>query len=257
MELSEKLLRIAQRYPDRFRARILGDIPRQAFHIRVLLEAVGANATVVDVGGGTSLFTPGCAAMGMDAILLDDFADYPDDEENTRARKQMLDEVHQPLAVRILNRDVMTEGLGIDPESVDCVTSFAAIEHFHHSPKKLLHEMFAALRPGGLFFLGAPNCVNLRKRLTVPLGFGKWTQMRDWYEREVFRGHVREPDVDDLGYIGTDLGVTSPRIYGRNWIGRNHPNPLIRSLTPLADRLLQLRPSLCSEIYLAGRKPLE
>ena len=43
--------------------------------------------------------------------------------------------------------------------------------------------------------VGVPNCVNLRKRLTVPLGRGKWSPMADWYEQPSFRGHVREPDA--------------------------------------------------------------
>ena len=31
--------------------------------------------------------------------------------------------------------------------------------------------------------------------------------MAHWYEPELFRGHVREPDVDDLRYIARDMGL--------------------------------------------------
>jgi hypothetical protein len=90
-----------------------------------------------------------------------------------------------------------------------------------------------ALKPGGLFFLGVPNCVNLRKRITVPLGAGKWSAIEEWYEREMFRGHVREPDVGDLRYIARDLGLRDVRIFGRNWLGYASRHGWVRALTPL------------------------
>ena len=44
--------------------------------------------------------------------------------------------------------------------------------------------------------LGVPNCVNLRKRITVPLGRGKWVvHGRLARQRPTSGGHVREPDV--------------------------------------------------------------
>ena len=61
--------------------------------------------------------------------------------------------------------------------------------------------------------------MNLRKRITVPLGYGKWSRMEDWYEEDRFRGHVREPDVADLRYIGADLDLKNIEILGRNWLG--------------------------------------
>jgi len=116
-------------------------------------------------------------------------------------------------------------------------------------------DWVTALKPGGLFFLGVPNCVNLRKRLTVPFGNGKWSQMQEWYEGEVFRGHVREPDVDDLHYMARSLGLREVEVAGKNWLGYSSHFPLVQMLTPFADRLLQLRPSLCANIYLIGHKP--
>jgi hypothetical protein len=96
--------------------------------------------------------------------------------------------------------------------------------------------------------------VNLRKRLTVPFGVGKWTPMWAWYEVERFRSHVREPDVDDLRYIAADLGLCNVKIIGRNWSGYRSRFRAARIITPLIDRLLRFWPSLCSDIYLVGRK---
>jgi hypothetical protein len=79
--------------------------------------------------------------------------------------------------------------------------------------------------------------------------------MKDWYEQDRFGGHVREPDVDDLLYIVRNVGLTAAKVYGRNWIGLRHPNRLIQIGTRAVDRLLQARPSLCSDIYVLARKP--
>jgi SAM-dependent methyltransferase len=129
------------------------------------------------------------------------------------------------------------------------------MEHWHNSPKRLFAEVARALRPGGLFLLGVPNCVNLRKRLTVPLGVGKWSAMAEWYEEELFRGHTREPDVGDLYYIARDLGLAEVEVFGRNWAGYANRHRGVRVVTPFIDRLLQVRPTLCSDIYVCGRVP--
>src|SRR5690606_24685391 len=121
--------------------------------------------------------------------------------------------------------------------------------------KELFHQVIDKLRPGGAFILGAPNCVNLRKRITTPLGWGKWSALADWYEQPVFRGHVREPDVADLRYIAADMGLRDVEIFGRNWIGHLSPNPLVRAATFVLDRPLRLAPSLCADLYMIGQKP--
>ena len=69
-----------------------------------------------------------------------------------------------------------------------------------------------------------------------------------------FRGHVREPDVEDLHYIARDMQLAQVEIFGRNWAGYLGGRA-VRTLTRLLDPLLQRRPSLCSDLYLVGRKP--
>jgi SAM-dependent methyltransferase len=252
----EKILRdIAAEYPERYRKRVVEEIPRQVFQIGIVLDALGPGASIVDLGGGTSLFAPGCAALGLNTILLDDFRDFENDPEDVEAREEMLRSVHAGLSVRVIEHDTITNPFWLGSESLDALASFDAIEHFHHSPRMLFTHSVEAINPGGLFFLGAPNCVNLRKRITVPLGRGKWSSIHEWYEKDVFRGHVREPDVDDLLYVARDLGLSRPRVHGRNWKGLRSPRPLIRGLTVIADHLLRLRPSLCSDIYVTAFKP--
>jgi hypothetical protein len=98
-----------------------------------------------------------------------------------------------------------------------------------------------------------PDMVNVQVQ-DVPLGIGEWTSMRDWYETETFRGHVREPSVNNLKYIACDMGLTQVKILGRNWQGYLSQKPLIRLAARILDYPLRLRPSLCSNLYMTGRK---
>jgi SAM-dependent methyltransferase len=249
-DIDSVLRRIADNYPPAL-ATVQGyiDVARNAFHLS-LISALPRRARICDVGGGLGLFSPGCAALGFDAVLVDDFKDA----WHRAVAEGVFDRVHRPLGVEIITRDVISESLTFEPESIDAFTVFDTMEHWHSSPKRLFHKLVAALKPGGLFIIGGPNCVNLRKRITVPFGLGKWSQMQDWYEAERFRSHVREPDVADLRYIATDLGLENVRVIGRNWTGYRSRYRVARMITPIVDRALRLRPSLCSDIYMLGRK---
>jgi SAM-dependent methyltransferase len=227
------------------------DHDRQVFQVDLVAQ-LAPGGTVVDLGGGFTTFTIGCAAAGMTAIIVDDFADpaYVDKVESASR-------VHREHGVQLVTRDLIADGLGMEPRSIDIIASFDSLEHWHNSPKALLAEVVRALRPGGWFFLGVPNALNLRKRIAVPFGRAKWSQMADWYEQPVFRGHVREPDVDDLRYIARDMALVNVQVLGRNWQGLKHPNRRVRRITALIDRPLRSRPSLCSDIYLLGQKPID
>ena len=204
---------------------------------------------MVDVGGGWGAFTASCSALGMKAILIEDFGD----PGNSDLRDPRLS-LPNDYSVRVMRRDVIKDGLGLPPESVDAITSFDMIEHLHASPKQFFHDAMKALKPKGVFMLGVPNCVNLRKRITVPLGKGKWSEFSDWYDVTVFRGHVREPDVQDLIKIANDISLCNYQIIGRNWLGYESTSPIVRMVCRITDRVLRCFPSLCSDLYLLGWK---
>ncbi len=254
-ELAAILGRVAGEYPYNLAVAQRRDVPRIEFHIRAALDAVApkrpAEISICDIGGGIGLFSVGCAAAGFRrVVLIDDFRD----RVNKEVGVDVLD-LHRGYGVEVYGRDVVDEGLdGIDGE-FDAITSFDSIEHWHQSPKRLFREVLARLTEGGAFVLGAPNCVNLRKRITVPLGYGKWSSMHAWYEEENFRGHVREPDLADLKYIAADMGLVDIRVFGRNWLGCDHSRRMVRTVARLLDWPLRAVPSLCSDIYVVGRKP--
>ncbi len=253
-DLSGVLLKLANQYPKDMIDGQLRDVPRISFNIGVALDAAKpkhhSELEICDLGGGIGLFSVGCAAYGLKrTVLVDDF----DDSVNHRVGASIFD-LHRRFGVEVVELDVVANGILDIEGTFDIITTFDSMEHWHHSPKWLFHQAVEKLNAGGVFVLGVPNCVNMRKRFGVPLGIGKWSEMQDWYEADKFRGHVREPDVSDLKYIARDMGLTVIKIYGRNWLGYYSPNPLIRLATKFMDYPLRLKPSLCSDIYLVGRK---
>jgi SAM-dependent methyltransferase len=248
-DLPALLRGIADEYPPDLRAGQRDDIRRIAFHIQLSVGDRPKGSSVADIGGGLGLFSVGCAAFGMRSVLVDDFRD----PGNIEIAQEVL-ALHRRHGVEVKERDVIAEGADLAPGSLDVITSFDSIEHWHHSPKELLHALVRALKPGGRLIIGAPNCVNLRKRISVPFGVGKWSSMQDWYEEKSFRAHVREPDVGDLRYIANDLGLQNVSIAGRNWLGYVSRFPAVRYLTPFADHALRMFPSLCGDLYMVGYK---
>jgi len=177
-----------------------------------------------------------------------------DDTYKLQASKIVLN-LFDRAGVKFVKGDAFSDVVAdMGSQKFDLITSHDSMEHWHNSPKKLFHKLWDTMKDGALFWIGVPNCVNLRKRITVPFGKGKWSQMKDWYEPDVFRGHVREPDVGDLRYIAKDLGASRIEIIGRNWTGYRHSSVFIRSITPFIDRGMQLFPSVCSDIYLFAWK---
>ena len=249
------LREVAKRYPPDLVEGQLTDLDRIHFNIRLALDALPDlsrdRLSICDLGGGIGLFSVGCAALGVKrSVLVDDF----NDSVNHRVGPAVLD-LHRSMGVEIHSRDVVSAGIADLDGMFDVITTFESMEHWHNSPKKLFADVMRKLRPGGAFVLGVPNCVNIRKRVSGLLGRNKWSAMAEWYEKPQFRGHVREPDVDDLYYIARSMGLQNPRIYGRNWLGYFSSNPIVRLVTRIADYPLRLRPQLCSDIALVAYRP--
>ena len=232
--LPQRLRELAGEFAEEIREAQLGDVERVAFQVALVHDRMGGDVRVCDIGSGVGLFPLGCASLGMKVAIIDDFADPVNDEHGDRLLAP-----HRAHGVEILARDPVADGLGFRPGTLEVVTSFDSMEHWHHSPKALFAEVAAALTPGGMFLLGVPNCVNLRKRITALFGRAKWSGMAEWYEQERFRGHVREPDVDDLHYIARDMGLERVEILGANWAGMISPSAATRAATRVLDRPLR------------------
>ena len=250
--MHESLAAVAKQYPGNLRSHQFKDVRRIAFNISLALgDRDIKDLSICDLGGGIGLFSIGCAALGAKrTVLVDDFRD----PVNFRVGNSVLD-LHRAHGVEVVSRDVVSQGIDDLEGPFDVITSFDSMEHWHASPKRLFAQVIDKLRPGGRFVLGVPNCVNMRKRVTVPFGLGKWSPMAEWYEEEAFRGHVREPDVGDLHYIAADMGLVNVKIHGRNWLGYHSGKRWIRAVVQVFDHPLRAAPSLCADIYMTGQKP--
>jgi SAM-dependent methyltransferase len=248
---SETLDTLAREFPPDLVTEQLADARRTAFHLSLVTERASEGATVVDVGGGVGLFSVALATAGFRSVLVDDFQD----QVNERFSAPLA--VHDAHGVTVIATDIVgNPGLDIEDASVSVVTIFDSIEHWHGSPKGPLEEALRILEPGGHLIVGVPNCVNLRKRITVPLGRGKWSSFDDWYEHPSFRGHVRECDTDDLRRISQDLGLVNVDVFGMNWQGYASSRRWVQRIVRLVDRPLRRFPSFCADLYLAGQKPV-
>jgi SAM-dependent methyltransferase len=244
---SDLLTGIAHEYPQELIQHQLTDKDRISF----LLSLIPMGATVCDLGGGTSMFSAACkAAVANRVVVIDDFGDPWNRQFGDAVLKP-----HRKAGVEFVSRDIVSQGIADYVNAFDVITCICSIEHWHASPKTVLHQCMRALVPGGRLIIGLPNAMNLRKRLSWLLGTGSWTSMESWYEQPEFRSHVREPSVADLHYIARDIGLTDYTIYGRNWAGFLSPNRYRRIAAQILDRALRLRPTLCSDLYLVGHRP--
>jgi SAM-dependent methyltransferase len=205
--------------------------------------------SVLDIGGGYGPFAVMLASMGVRAVSMDEFS-HPYFSERLDHRK-----VAEDAGVELVRQDAVSGlPLPFPDQSFEAVTSVDSMEHWHHSPKQLLSEVRRVLTPGGRLVIGVPNAVNLRKRLSVPLGKTNWSRFEDWYEEPVFYGHVREPTVGDLNRIASDMGLSEWHVVGRNWLGFRGGS-MRQRVAAMVDPILRYRPTLCANIYLIGTTP--
>ena len=243
--------------------RILDD--RNAFYVQLVADAGGLapGRKVIDLGAGICWFDPLIRKLGPEVAIIDDFGGGGGvDHDNPDPARQILDRFRSAFGIEVIEQDFLEKPLPLTDASVDVVTCFHSLEHWHNSPKNLFAEIVRVLRPGGSVVIATPNAANLRKRLHVLLGANIWSGLDEWYhEQPRFRGHVREPIVADLHRILEWNGLRVTATHGRNFIGRDShalaflPRPIRHGLAIAAQSVLQYVPTLCSDLHVIGRKP--
>lgn len=244
-QIAAVLQEIHADYPAALRPATRDQLQRDIFKIGLVAGNAPGAKSLWDVGGGLGAFGVGCARLGMDVTVIDDFRD-PVNLELSEAGFA----AHRKHGVRVVTQDVY-EGIRLDGQA-DVVSCFASIEHYHSSPRVMLRSMLDHLASGGLFILSAPNCVDIMKRIETLLGRAQWSPMAEWYDAVPFRGHVREPRVADLHYIARDLGLADHRILGRSWIWTG--GAIKKAALSAVAAALQPFPSLCTELFMVARK---
>ena len=237
---------------------------RLAFYLRLLAEAglVDKGGVLLDLGAGMSWLGPMASQLGLKVALVDDFGggggiDIADRSPSLR----LLNVFREKLGVQIVEQDLLDQPLPFPDESVDAVTCFHSLEHWHQSPKRLFKEIRRVLHNGGYLFIATPNAVNLRKRFSVLFGRTNLCQLEEWYDSDLgFRGHVREPVVADLKNLVLWNRFRLIAVHGRNFIGADTtalpwlPRPVMRRMVEMSDGILRLFPTLCSDIHVVAKK---
>ena len=126
------LVEIAMEYPAQMIEGQLQDVARIGYHIGLVQRYGKTGGRICDIGGGVGIFSPGCAALGYDTTLVDDFKD----EINLRFGNGAF-APHARHGVRIVSRDVVAEPLDFPENSFDLIATFDSMEHWHHSPRRL------------------------------------------------------------------------------------------------------------------------
>lgn len=250
---------------EELRQMFLEDFDRIYFYYSVIISSLSNTQSqrILDLGAGLSSFAPFMAALGFKVTVADDFGGGGGvRKENIEGDREVINLLHRELAIEVLEGDFLFNKLPIQDQSVDVVTCFHSLEHWHHSPKNLLNEVVRVLKPDGLFFLATPNAVNLRKRFYVLFGRTNYPSLEEWYHDEpFFRGHVREPVLNDLQKLMHWNGFRIMAKYGRNFIGRKSSalgflSPkVLKAFVKFIDIPLRAFPALCSDIHVVGKKP--
>lgn len=239
---------------------------RMEFYARLAFETgqLVPGKRLVDLGCGLSLFGLLCRLYGPEVTLVDDFGGGGGIALGGFSQTPpLLEWASLAHGIQVISQDFIADPLSLPPDSVDLVTCFHSLEHWHHSPRRLFSEIRRILRPGGYLFLATPNAANLRKRLFLMLGKTNFPHLTEWYRDgdPVFRGHVREPvlkDLDDL-LQWNDFRVVDRR--GENFIGADShslsflPKGVVRFLAQASAGFLRHFPTLCSDIHVIGKKP--
>ena len=223
---------------------------RDVHHVALLAGLAGSRGRILDLGGGFAAHNMVLARRGMSVTVVDGFTAYWAD------RIPDLDGLISGLAssgVHAVDAP-LEDWKPPDGVAYDVVFTAHCLEHFHRSPLPLLRRCLEHVRPGGSLVICVPNAVNLRKRVGVVRGHTNLSSFDEFFLDEGrFTGHVREFSVDDLRRLGAALGLRSVEISGRNWLGRSRVSGhRLRPAIDLLDRGLQLRPALCSDLYLTG-----
>ncbi len=105
--------------------------------------------------------------------------------------------------------------LPFESESFAMVMAHDVLEHLHDSPRGLINDLSALIKPNGYLFITVPNAVNIKKRINVLMGKTNMPNYTEfyWYPGS-WRGHVREYVKNDLRLLAEFIGFEIVELKG-------------------------------------------
>ena len=141
-------------------------------------------ARLLDVGCGHGHLLTELAAAGYSDLTGCDGIEHPDS---------------LPAGARFTRHD-LEQGLGVEAEGFDVVTSIEVIEHLEN-PRAHVRQLHGACRPGGRVVLSTPNALSLVSKLSF-LFRGYFAYFDDWN----YPAHITPVLPIDLGRIFAEIG---------------------------------------------------
>jgi len=239
-------------YPQDLRVMYINDIERFLFNIANIALSYAPGKKLLDIGGGSLPYPLVLQALGMEVTIVDDFKDR---YINRYGAIELVNAIHRTHDVNIIEGDALELNLPLEDNSINRVTCFEVIEHFHHSPKRLFEDIVMVLKPGGFFILSTPNAVSIVKRIRALFCRTNYPSFRYFYfEGYPCRGHIREPVLSELLEVMSWNNLLVILKLGKNWLGKEKYPIVFKWPFKYLLNLLELFPTLCSNLIVIGVK---
>lgn len=195
----------AERMKEKFPFPFHPDHPMDA-HVNIgntVARHLKPGSKVLDFGAGPADKTAVVQLMGYQCTAYDDLQDTWHLEKDNRQK------ILNFAADLGINYVVATDRtLPFEPESFDMFMIHDVIEHLHDSPRDLFNSLMEKVKPGGLFYVTAPNAGNIRKRVDILRGRTNYSPFGVFYWNQgPWRGHIREYVHDDIVKLAEYMGL--------------------------------------------------
>jgi SAM-dependent methyltransferase len=169
---------------------------------RMLAES-GARS-VIEIGGFLAAFPLALARLGLEIAVAERYDYYGTAIDRIAAHLR-------GNGVRVIDADLTSPLADRSPVlgHFDAATCMAVAEHLAHSPRHLMENIRAALRPGGALVFEVPNLAFWPKRYAFLVrGESVLAPISDVYHSDVpFTGHHREYTLSDARYVVREAGL--------------------------------------------------
>lgn len=176
----------------------------EARYLRVLPILLSSKAEhILDVGGFMAAFPLALKRLGFKVSIAEKFGYYD----------HALDAIAEHLkanGIEVIDMDFTEPGNDMSGLSsrYDAVTCMAVAEHLAHTPKNLLENIRACLKPGGTFIFEVPNLAFWPRRFSFFFkGHSVLSPIAEVYHSAIpFTGHHREYTLEDARYVVNEAG---------------------------------------------------